>query len=104
MVSLVIISPYLKVNQKASELFIDIGATSKEEALTLVKPGDYVVAATDYCELMNNCISGRALDNRLGAFIVIEALVQELGASVGIYSATTVGEETTMRGAVWAAK
>lgn len=91
---------------KASELFIDIGATSKEEALTLVKPGDYVVAATDYCELMNNCISGRALDNRLGAFIVIEALrrAKELGASVGIYSATTVGEETTMRGAVWAAK
>lgn len=90
----------------ATDLFVDIGATSKEEAAKVVKPGDYLVAATDYCELMNNCIAGRALDNRLGAFIVIEALrrAKELGASVGIYSATTVGEETTMRGAVWAAK
>lgn len=91
---------------EATDLFIDLGASSKEEALKVVKPGDYVVAATDYCELMNDCISGRALDNRLGAFIVIEALrrAKELGARVGIYSATTVGEETTMRGAVWAAK
>ena len=88
-----------------SDLFIDIGASSKEEALKRVKLGDYVVADTQYTELMNNCISGRALDNRLGAFIVIEALkrAKALNATVGIYSATTVGEETTMRGAVWAA-
>ncbi len=79
---------------EATDLFIDLGASSKEEALKVVKPGDYVVAATDYCELMNDCISGRALDNRLGAFIVIEALrrAKELGARVGIYSATTVGD------------
>ena len=91
---------------EADQLFIDLGATSKEEVAKVVNLGDYVVAATDYCELMNDCISGRALDNRLGAFIVIEALrrAKDLGAEVGVYSATTVGEETTMRGAVWAAK
>lgn len=91
---------------ETKDLFIDLGANSKEEALKYVKPGNYVVADTDYCELLNDCLSGRALDNRLGAFIVIESLrrAKELNAEIGVYSATTVGEETTMRGAVWAAK
>ncbi|CUN07479.1 MULTISPECIES: M20/M25/M40 family metallo-hydrolase [Turicibacter] len=91
---------------ETKDLFIDLGATSKEEALKVIAPGDYVVADTDYLELLNNNLAGRALDNRLGAFIVIEALrrAKELGTRVGVYSATTVGEETTMRGAVWAAK
>ncbi|MFR7897549.1 M42 family peptidase [Turicibacter sanguinis] len=91
---------------ETKDLFIDLGATSKEEALKVIAPGDYVVADTDYLELLNNNLAGRALDNRLGAFIVIEALrrAKELGTRVGVYSATPVGEETTMRGAVWAAK
>lgn len=91
---------------ETKDLFIDLGATSKEEALAVVAPGDYVVADTDYVELLNNGLAGRALDNRLGAFIVIEALrrAKVLNTQVGVYSATTVGEETTMRGAVWAAK
>ncbi len=95
-----------KKDLETTDLFVDLGATSKEETLKVVKPGDYIIAATHYAELMNDCLSGRALDNRLGAFIVIEALrrAKELGACVGVYSATTVGEETTMRGAVWAAK
>lgn len=91
---------------ETKDLFIDLGASSKEEALTVVSPGDYVVADTDYAELLNHGLAGRALDNRLGSFIVIEALrrSKELETKVGVYSATTVGEETTMRGAVWAAK
>ena len=91
---------------QADDLFVDIGATTKEEACQFVKPGSYLVVDTDYRELLNDCICGRALDNRLGAFIVIEALrrAKELGTTVGTYSATTVGEETTLRGAIWAAK
>lgn len=91
---------------ETKDLFIDLGATSKEEALAVISPGDYVVADTDYVELLNDTLCGRALDNKLGAFIVLEALrkAKELGTQIGIYSTTTVGEETTMRGAIWASQ
>ena len=56
-------------------------------------------------ELENDCIAGRGLDNRLGAYTVLHALLRarDKGARVGVYAATTTGEETTMRGAFHAA-
>lgn len=85
----------------ASDLCIDIGVTSKEEALQYVAIGDPVCAATSSVELFNQRISGRGLDDRVGAFIVMEAtrLAKEKGCKQGVYCATTVGEETSMRGA-----
>lgn len=83
------------------DLSIDIGARNKEEASSVVEIGDSVCATMDVQELMNDRIAGRALDDRIGAFIILEALkrAKEKKASCGIYAATTVGEETTMRGA-----
>ncbi len=91
---------------KTPDLFIDAGFTNKEELIGKVLVGDYVVYLEDVLELTNNRIVGRALDNRLGAFIVTEALKRsyEKKAKVGVFSATTVGEESTMRGAFWAAE
>ncbi len=88
-------------NLSCSDLFIDLGASSKEEVLSHIKIGDYVIMDTDAVPLLNNHLSGRALDNRLGAFIVMQALkrAKELNVKTGVYAATTVGEETTMRGA-----
>lgn len=56
-------------------------------------------------ELENDCIAGRGLDNRLGAYTVLHALLRarEKGTKVGVFAATTTGEETTMRGAFHAA-
>ncbi|BBF42503.1 endoglucanase [Lachnospiraceae bacterium KM106-2] len=87
------------------DLLVDIGASSKEEASHSVSVGDYITFDTDYRTLKNNLLTGRALDDRTGAFIVIEALrrAKEKGCEVGVYSATTVGEESGMRGAYWAA-
>ncbi len=87
-----------------ADLFIDLGATSKEEAERYVSVGDYVIMDTTSVPLINNYLSGRALDNRLGAFIVMQSLrrAKEMNAKVGVYAATTVGEETTMRGAHYA--
>ncbi|MEG0328904.1 MAG: M20/M25/M40 family metallo-hydrolase [Longicatena sp.] len=83
------------------DISIDIGAKSKEEASSYVAIGDSVCAATSSKDLLNNHFCGRALDDRIGAFIILEALkrAKELKATCGIYAATTVGEETTMRGA-----
>lgn len=86
---------------KAADLRIDIGAKDKADALQYVELGDTVTFDTDVRELQNGCISGRALDDRLGAFIVMEALAKarEKGAAVGCYAVTTTGEETTGNGA-----
>ncbi len=88
-----------------SDLTIDIGASNKEEALAVVSIGDPVCAKTDVLPLMNDRLAARAMDDRIGAFIVTEALIRakEKGCTAGVYSATTVGEETTMRGAHWSA-
>lgn len=90
---------------EASDLRIDIGAKDKEDALKYVELGDTVTFDTDVRELVNDCISGRALDDRIGAFIVMEALAQakERGASVGCYAVATTGEETTGNGAYFTA-
>ena len=86
---------------KASDLRIDIGAKDKEDALKYVELGDTVTFDTDVRELLNDCITGRALDDRIGAYIVMEALAKakEKGASVGCYAVSTTGEETTGNGA-----
>lgn len=90
---------------KDTDLLVDIGASSKEEAEKLVSVGDPVCADTEVRELMNALFTCRALDDKTGAFVVLEAakLAAEKGAKMGIYAATTVGEETSGRGAYYAA-
>lgn len=90
-----------KANVAVGDLTIDIGADSKEEAQKYISIGDTVCAATDVVDLLGTKFSGRALDDRIGAFIILEALkkAKEKKATCGIYAATTCGEETTMRGA-----
>ncbi|HEY4602221.1 MAG TPA: M20/M25/M40 family metallo-hydrolase [Cerasibacillus sp.] len=87
------------------ELFIDCGFRSQKEALEYVNIGDYVVYKRDPEILMDRFLSGRGLDNRTGAFIVAEVLkrLKEAGCQVGVYSVSTVNEETNMGGAYFAA-
>ena len=94
-----------KDKPKDSDLIIDIGASNRDEAAALVSVGDSVCADTDVRELMNDRFTCRALDDKAGAFIILEAakLAAECGAQCGIYAATTAGEETTGRGAYFAA-
>ena len=90
---------------KDSDLLVDIGACSKEEAAERVSVGDPVCADAQVRELLNDCFSGRALDDRTGAFVVAEAArrAKLMGAGMGIYAAATTGEETSGRGAYYAA-
>ena len=90
---------------EASDLRIDIGAKDKEDALRYVELGDTVTFDTDVRELLNDRVTGRALDDRLGAYIVMEALAEarRKGASVGCYAVATTGEETTGNGGYFTA-
>ncbi len=87
---------------KDTDLLVDIGASSKEEAEKLVSVGDPVCADTEVRELMNGLFTCRALDDKTGAFVVLEA-AKLAAEKMGIYAATTVGEETSGCGAYYAA-
>lgn len=87
-------------NLKASDLFVDMGCTSKEEVSKLVPKGSYIVHDTEMVELQNNRLAARAFDDRIGVYIIFEAAkkAKEKGANIGIYVCATTGEETTGRG------
>jgi endoglucanase len=55
-------------------LHIDIGAANREEAAELVRVGDPVVIASEPMHLAGDRLVSRSMDNRLGAYVALEAL------------------------------
>jgi putative aminopeptidase FrvX len=83
------------------DLHIDIGARDGKEARALVRIGDVAVIAGDPVELPNGRIASRALDNRLGSFVALEAarLVAEAGgAQWELVAVAAAQEEITFGG------
>jgi putative aminopeptidase FrvX len=83
------------------EMHIDIGARDGEDARGRVRIGDVAVIDTDPAELPNGRLTSRALDNRLGSFVALEAarLVAEAGgAEWELLAVAAVQEETTFGG------
>ncbi|PNB73478.1 peptidase M28, partial [Pseudomonas sp. FW305-BF6] len=60
------------------DMFIDIGASSKEEALEFgVRPGDQVVPFFEFQTMKNEkLLLAKAWDNRIGCAIAIDVLEQ----------------------------
>lgn len=56
------------------DIWVDIGVDNKEEALELVQIGDPITFASDTEFLNEDKLSARALDNRIGGYIIAEAL------------------------------
>tara|TARA_B100000575_G_scaffold294531_1_gene311160 strand:- start:837 stop:1913 length:1077 start_codon:yes stop_codon:yes gene_type:complete len=56
------------------EIYIDIGVTSKEEALKLVQVGDPITYEDNFEFLNDHILTARALDNRIGGYIVAQVL------------------------------
>jgi putative aminopeptidase FrvX len=56
------------------DIYVDLGVSSKEEALELVQIGD-PVTYTDEVELLNDeIITARAIDNRIGGFVIAQVM------------------------------
>ena len=93
----------IKDGLKAEELYIDIGAKDGNDARQYVEAGDPITLHTYHQEMLNGNLTARAIDDRAGAFILLEAMkrAKERGCQVCVTTATTVGEETNKRGAVW---
>jgi putative aminopeptidase FrvX len=86
------------------ELWIDIGAASRDEAETVVSIGSAVSLQAELTHLMGNRVVGRAFDNKVGLFIAAELLrclkeQGEMRPDVGVYVLGTVQEEIGSRGA-----
>src|SRR2546425_4520617 len=58
---------------KISDLWIDVGAATKAEALARVRVGDAGVLDAAVREFPNRRIVSRSIDNRIGAYLVAEA-------------------------------
>lgn len=83
------------------ELYIDIGADSKEEAEKLVSPGDRAVFDSDFAVFGDGIIMGRALDDRAGCAVLMELLKAD--AEYGFTVCFTAREEIGGNGASAAA-
>lgn len=59
---------------KVTDLWIDIGAKNKDEAAARVRVGDAGVLSAQLIEFPNGRLVSRSIDNRIGAFVVLEAL------------------------------
>ena len=81
---------------KAESLYIDIGASSKAEALEHISLGDRAVLCGDFEENEQNIIS-KALDDRVGCAVLIK-LIKEFN-DYDFYASFSVQEEVGLRGA-----
>jgi endoglucanase len=86
---------------KLSDLWIDVGATNKADALERVQVGDPGVLATDVRDFPNGRIVSRSIDNRIGAYVVAEALrlvAKDRPKHAAVYAVATTQEEIAWTG------
>ncbi len=88
---------------KLSELWIDIGAESKEEAQRLVHIGSVATRAAQLEYLRGNLVVSRALDDKSGVFTIAEAMrrihEQRDKLKAAVFFVSAVQEEIGLRGA-----
>src|SRR6185503_17689069 len=80
---------------KMSDLWVDIGATNRAEAAGRISVGDPGVIDSRTVDFPNNRVVSRSIDDRVGAFVVLEALrryAQNPGAARVVAAATTQEE------------
>ncbi len=85
------------------DLWVDIGAKDREDALKVVQLGDAISYMPNYVELRNEIFSSKGCDDKTGAFVVSEVIKilskKKLRKDVGVYGVSTVQEEVGLRGA-----
>jgi len=83
-----------------TELFIDIGASSKEEAEKMgIRVGDVAVFDRDFKLLSENRVTAKSLDDRSGLAVMIKAFELIENPAVDVYAVATVQEEVGLKGA-----
>jgi endoglucanase len=91
---------------KQKDLWLDIGAKDKEEAVKIVAVGDPVTLELGYQEMRNNLANSPGMDDKTGLWVSIEALrraKERGGLNVALFAVSTVQEEIGLRGAITSA-
>jgi len=88
---------------KVSDLYIDIGAQDREEALGMVSIGDVCVMQPRVSMLGKNRIASPAMDDRIACYILAQAMMDLGSCKNDIYAVFSVQEEVGLRGAQTAA-
>jgi endoglucanase len=85
---------------KMCDIWVDIGSANKAETLARLSVGDAGVVDCRMLELPNQRITSRSIDNRIGAFVVLEALRRyaENPGSARVVAVATTQEEIAWRG------
>ncbi len=84
------------------KMYIDIGASSREDAEKRVQIGDMAVYSGNFAQ-MGGKIMAKALDDRAGCWAIIKALQNVKETPNDVYAVFTVQEEVGLRGAKTAA-
>lgn len=82
---------------KIQDMFIDIGAESKDEALDYVSLGDIAYFKSDFIEFGEGFIKSKALDDRFGCSLMLDMISTELPYDLTF--SFSVQEEIGTRGA-----
>ena len=91
----------MKKVPKTESLYIDIGASSKEEAEAIAEPGTYGSFVCEGESLGRDFFKAKAIDDRVGCAVMLKLLQEELPLDVTF--AFTAQEEVGTRGAFAAA-
>jgi endoglucanase len=89
---------------KLKDLWVDIGASSRDDAMSLVRVGDPVTMELGYRPLRNGLAYATAMDDKCGLWVVMEAFRRaSKSVQVGLFAVSTVQEEIGLRGATTSA-
>ncbi len=76
---------------KAEDMFIDVGATSREDAGKMgVKIGTPLTLDTEFKLLGNDRVTGKAFDNRAGCAMLIQGLREMADVKATVHAVFTV--------------
>ena len=94
----------VKGELQVSDLYIDIGAASKEEALGMVALGDMCVMAPRVTKLGKNRLASPAMDDRIACYVQAQAVLElDKENKNDVIAVFSVQEEVGLRGATTAA-
>lgn len=87
---------------EVSDLWVDVGAANKAEALNRVQIGDPIVLDVEPLELTDDLWVSRSIDNRVGAFVALEALrlLADDRPAIPVVAVAATQEEINMSGAL----
>lgn len=84
---------------KYKDMFIDVGAKDRKDAENLgVGVGDFITLERSFTTLRRGFITGKAFDNRLGCYTMVE-VARNIQGDFTLYAVGTAQEEVGLKGA-----